>query len=506
MRNLIAHNHDFFVVALKDRAYLIFNNEDNNEDRVEGTGKEKIVELQSDTILSSTTSKRKPKSSEDNDNNVIDEAGDDTTDADNTIVDSFHQDSASDQKLNEITAVAIISDKNNTGIRCAVARMDKRLNIYTVAFQDLLASTSPTLIKTISSSITYITPKRVSCFTFSDIPVTGRPFSSNATMPVLISGDVGGDAWCFNLSEFGQRLLLGHTASILTDAAIIEDQNEEASSSRKCSLLLTADRDEKIRISRFPSTHVIEGYLLGHNEYVTGISIIPSSSSLLVVSCGGDMTVRLWDVRRMREICITSTCDNCSNTNEIPTAITVSECGQIVAVIFDKSNRLSLYKIFNKDTNEQNNDENLNSSTDTEKLLTLIESMECPSQPLSITFHRSKGNPSNNFDDFLTVLMGDPTYIVTYNIKHDKTFIRNSDRQQTICAPVKANNWMALIGIALKGKVLMPTTILDKDEQSNPVLNKKNETRGPAAADAPWNRVKRVEIHKEREKRKKKKN
>ena len=33
--------------------------------------------------------------------------------------------------------------------------------------------------------------------------------------------------------------------------------------------ILTADRDEKIRITEFPATYVVQSYLLGHTDVIT---------------------------------------------------------------------------------------------------------------------------------------------------------------------------------------------------------------------------------------------
>lgn len=54
----------------------------------------------------------------------------------------------------------------------------------------------------------------------------------------------------------------------------------------------------------------------------------------------------------------------------------------------------------------------------------------------------------------------------------------------------------------------MPTSLLEKNPYGKPKLQKENENRGPGgSADAPWNRVERVEIAKERmKKRQRRKN
>jgi len=58
-----------------------------------------------------------------------------------------HQELASDQEFNDISAVAIVGDKKdnsstNTIIRCAVARVNKTLNIYNITPDDIKVTSS----------------------------------------------------------------------------------------------------------------------------------------------------------------------------------------------------------------------------------------------------------------------------------------------------------------------------------------------------------------------------
>eukprot|EP00250_Pteridium_aquilinum_P026352 c32884_g1_i1 orf=234-1517(+) len=86
--------------------------------------------------------------------------------------------------------------------------------------------------------------------------------------------------------------LLAHCCSIIT--------------SLKCSadgrFIVTADRDFKIRISVFPQNplrgaHEIEGFCLGHSSFVSCVAFVGEDlATQLLVSGGGDGTVRLWEI------------------------------------------------------------------------------------------------------------------------------------------------------------------------------------------------------------------
>lgn len=87
--------------------------------------------------------------------------------------------------------------------------------------------------------------------------------------------------------------LLGHI-SVLTDMAL--GAAPSASSTDQSRLyLLTADRDEQIRVSRGPpQTHIIEAYCLGHESFVTRLCTLTSAPHLLI-SGGGDDYLLVWD-------------------------------------------------------------------------------------------------------------------------------------------------------------------------------------------------------------------
>lgn len=55
--------------------------------------------------------------------------------------------------------------------------------------------------------------------------------------------------------------------------------------------LIASDRDEHIRVSRFPDAFVIEQFLLGHTSFVSHLAV----SGNLLVSGGGDPFVLIWN-------------------------------------------------------------------------------------------------------------------------------------------------------------------------------------------------------------------
>lgn len=86
--------------------------------------------------------------------------------------------------------------------------------------------------------------------------------------------------------DFEITLLLGHV-SMLTAVAIGESEGRH--------YILTADRDEHIRVSRYiPQAYVIEGFCFGHTEFISAMTI-PSSCGNVLVSGGGDEDLFVWD-------------------------------------------------------------------------------------------------------------------------------------------------------------------------------------------------------------------
>ena len=94
--------------------------------------------------------------------------------------------------------------------------------------------------------------------------------------------------------NFDHQLLLGHV-SLLTDLVSAQVDNSSPPLGRTRSYIITADRDEHIRVSRgLSQAHVIEGFCLGHRSFI-GKLHIPEGHKHLLLSGGGDDELYLWN-------------------------------------------------------------------------------------------------------------------------------------------------------------------------------------------------------------------
>ncbi|KAM0450326.1 hypothetical protein ACHAPV_003994 [Trichoderma viride] len=129
------------------------------------------------------------------------------------------------------------------------------------------------------------------------------------------------DATNANIPEFELHLLLGHV-SMLTALVIGEREGR--------TYILTADRDEHIRTSRYiPHAHIIENFCFGHKEFISDMVIPPNNQDILV-SGGGDEYIFVWDWLAGKQLFKTSVLSLAQEIAPETTAIAVSSMHTLI--------------------------------------------------------------------------------------------------------------------------------------------------------------------------------
>ncbi|KAL8774747.1 MAG: hypothetical protein Q9209_000686 [Squamulea sp. 1 TL-2023] len=107
-----------------------------------------------------------------------------------------------------------------------------------------------------------------------------------------------------NVMDFQRQLLLGHV-SLLTDLICVSVSKPSIAEPSERTYIITADRDEHIRVSRgMPQAYIIEGFCLGHTQFVSKLCI-PCWNPQWLISGGGDDYLLVWDWLSNRILCQT---------------------------------------------------------------------------------------------------------------------------------------------------------------------------------------------------------
>lgn len=104
---------------------------------------------------------------------------------------------------------------------------------------------------------------------------------------------------------------LGHYATIID--FIITPKSKDLDTR----LMITADKDQRIRCSYWPDAFNIHSFFLGHSEFVTSLCLIESSlfNKFYLVSGAGDGTLILWDIEASKNIQSISLSSNLDSSN-----------------------------------------------------------------------------------------------------------------------------------------------------------------------------------------------
>ena len=118
------------------------------------------------------------------------------------------------------------------------------------------------------------------------INVKKRASAFDLTNELLLIADKSGDVYRFDLSSpsdepqvtlTAEDCIMGHL-SMLLDVAFVRTKDDQP-------YILTADRDEKIRLSHYPNAYNIQGYCLGHIEFVSHVKLVDTNH---ILSASGD--------------------------------------------------------------------------------------------------------------------------------------------------------------------------------------------------------------------------
>ncbi|XP_066476951.1 tRNA (guanine-N(7)-)-methyltransferase non-catalytic subunit WDR4 [Tiliqua scincoides] len=155
----------------------------------------------------------------------------------------------------------------------------------------------------------------------------------------ILVADKSGDVYSYSIAEPEStgRIELGHL-SLLLDVALSPDDQ----------YILTADRDEKIRVSLTAAPYNIVSFCLGHREFVSRIFVIPNYPDLLL-SASGDSTLRLWEYKSGTEVdcCHLESLHPCEAIDKKYAVSRTAYCckGNYIAILYDCIPAVSLFQL-----------------------------------------------------------------------------------------------------------------------------------------------------------------
>lgn len=94
--------------------------------------------------------------------------------------------------------------------------------------------------------------------------------------------------------QFKHKLLLGHVSLLLDVVPITLEVELSSGEKKKRTWIVSADKDEHIRVTRYPQSYIIEGFCLEHTSYVAKL-LAPSWDKKTLISGGGDDYLIKWD-------------------------------------------------------------------------------------------------------------------------------------------------------------------------------------------------------------------
>eukprot|EP00577_Skeletonema_sp_RCC1716_P015664 CAMPEP_0113410814 /NCGR_PEP_ID=MMETSP0013_2-20120614/21912_1 /TAXON_ID=2843 ORGANISM="Skeletonema costatum, Strain 1716" /NCGR_SAMPLE_ID=MMETSP0013_2 /ASSEMBLY_ACC=CAM_ASM_000158 /LENGTH=525 /DNA_ID=CAMNT_0000297085 /DNA_START=58 /DNA_END=1636 /DNA_ORIENTATION=- /assembly_acc=CAM_ASM_000158 len=468
---LHSHNSDVIVAALNHRAFAVVSSSSSDQTSQNTT----VYELMAPSSKSSSTDA--PKS----DGN--DKSGDKPNDD------------------NEIQAVCCT--KVGSCLWFAVSRGVKTLSLYSIPdAESNIEGGSEETTKLLYPSAIYNLPKRARSLAFTSVEnlqviVAGDLSGDAIAFPVPTDapsstcdeneeGDLSGDAIAFPVPTDApsstcdenkavkamstpKRLLLGHTASMLTGLSVVSNDQQQQ-------FILTADRDEKVRISYFPE--------------------------VFVSSASGDGTSRLWDYQTCKEVGMLPVVIKKSDGGEmeevddegkptpeekdemeeneeeddfdedfddeeeeesfdhhtvaVPLSVALHPDAKFAAVARDEIQSIDIHPI--PPVAEKSS---LSTSFQLSNFVSLHkkQTLECKSQPLAVRFAS---------DSSVLVLAKEPEYLLHFGTTDGASF---NDISQSSCLT------KTLCKVAQSQNITMPATTLERNDYGECTLQKKEDRK-----------------------------
>jgi len=158
--------------------------------------------------------------------------------------------------------------------------------------------------------------------------------------------------------ESNQQLVLGH-CSIITHMSLCNYKNSH--------LIVSTDRDEKIRVSRYPDGFDTISYCLGHRSFVSSIVLIEHTpDEVYAISGGGDGMLITWSLISGKQL--NTYTFNSQTQDTYITDIVYSKKYSLIAVLYEGIKLVQIFSVIIPSG-----------------ILNLLSTPELPSIPLSLT-------------------------------------------------------------------------------------------------------------------------